>query len=704
MWISQAVNPEDTVESLFILESPEIATVLAIVTPGGSTLRERKSIRAFDLTNGTLLWTAPACHLGSLNFSDDDLSMSPLVAARSCDNVSILLHSKTGADITAAFFKSIDFEQEVEWSSADEGVGQLTRVAELSWGNFGPAARRNGKDVQLISRPNAELAVRAVGGWEDLVTRHEGAAHTVAGTFISSQRKLGGAPDILVTLSEYGTLFGFDVRGGVQRWVHEVDLNDDSLNKRNCSLVAGHVYHVSVVCVNELADGSFHTAVAVVDAATGGGLMGVHVHPFRAAHAFVHARCCSPHDTCVHLVDASGSERVVSTCDDAYVATRTGAPDSPVYVSARTGGESVTGLRGGRVAWRFQIPSGSRVERIALARRAHPAARRARRRPVRVTADRNLLYKFTDPSALLVLAAPKDSDDESLLAVVLDAVSGVVLKAVSHVNATAPFSAVRGDNWFVYSYWNSYLLQQELHVIDMYEPSTNSSFIMEKARAFIADIVAPAFHIAGIELPIALRDLKLSDEGVCTGMDAKSSQCPAGGDRLQQIPPNPVLLHMSFVLSHQVLELDVSDTEGGVTERSVLFALASGQVVSLSRLGLDARRPMSGGMDPTESLAQYYPYISFLASHSAGEFVTRDQYLSGVVGLAVAPAPKQESLCHVAAFGVDIFYNKIAPAGRFDSLPDDFRFGAVIASIAILCIAALYSELVLETKELSEAW
>ncbi len=149
----------------------------------------------------------------------------------------------------------------------------------------------------------------------------------------------------------------------------------------------------------------------------------------------------------------------------------------------------------------------------------------------------------------------------------------------------------------------------------------------------------------------------------------------------------------------------MSETEGGVTERSILFTLSTGQIVSLSRLVVDARRPLDASdVGSEEGLSQYYPYISLLATQGAGQYISGEEYLTGIEGVAVAPVPKQESSSHIAAFGTDLLYTKYAPAGNFDTLPYDFRFSIVIASVLAICLAAYYSEHALEAKELQAAW
>lgn len=60
--------------------------------------------------------------------------------------------------------------------------------------------------------------------------------------------------------------------------------------------------------------------------------------------------------------------------------------------------------------------------------------------------------------------------------------------------------------------------------------------------------------------------------------------------------------------------------------------------------------------------------------------------LSQVLGLRrvnVEPS-RLESTCLVLARGVDLYYTRLAPAKKYDSLDDDFSYGLLVAAIMAL--------------------
>ncbi|CAN6805777.1 unnamed protein product [Brassica oleracea] len=71
--------------------------------------------------------------------------------------------------------------------------------------------------------------------------------------------------------------------------------------------------------------------------------------------------------------------------------------------------------------------------------------------------------------------------------------------------------------------------------------------------------------------------------------------------------------------------------------------------------------------------------------------------------IVTAPA-KLESTTHVFAYGVDLFYTRLAPSKTYDSLTDDFSYALLLITIVAL-VAAIYITWILsKKKELSEKW
>ena len=84
-------------------------------------------------------------------------------------------------------------------------------------------------------------------------------------------------------------------------------------------------------------------------------------------------------------------------------------------------------------------------------------------------------------------------------------------------------------------------------------------------------------------------------------------------------------------------------------------------------------------------------------------YITHSLKVEGLRGIVTAPA-KLESTTHVFAYGVDLFYTRLAPSKTYDSLTDDFSYALLLITIVAL-VAAIYITWALsEKKELSEKW
>lgn len=84
-------------------------------------------------------------------------------------------------------------------------------------------------------------------------------------------------------------------------------------------------------------------------------------------------------------------------------------------------------------------------------------------------------------------------------------------------------------------------------------------------------------------------------------------------------------------------------------------------------------------------------------------YITHSLKVEGLRGIVTAPA-KLESTTHVFAYGVDLFYTRLAPSKTYDSLTDDFRYALLLITIVAL-VAAIYITWILsKKKELSEKW
>jgi ER membrane protein complex subunit 1, C-terminal len=389
------------------------------------------------------------------------------------------------------------------------------------------------------------------------------------------------------------------------------------------------------------------------------------------------------------------------------------------WFSAPRGSGTLAGRDGGVLSWEARLPFGGRVLAVAGARARDAFGYAPRAVAVRVTGERKLLWKFMDPSVALVLSANAEDPAAKFLsgisATLVDTKTGSVLDAVRHPGASEPVAAVRCDNWFVYTFWNADLLEQEVHVVDIYEGLPRPPWIR---RA----LVAYASTLARGLLPAPLAETLFAATSGNSG--ALSQTCAAGGDAGDDVcaapaaargnwPPvslaPPSLIRSSFLMSHAVTSLGVTVSERGETDRGVVFGLASGRVVQLPRMVLDPRRPQQeSAASANEMLAPYRPNLAaWPTTANSRTYAIQGQAVAGLLadgGLLTSPMHGRESTCHFVALGMDIVYSTLAPAGKFDTLSDNFNYAAVVGSVSLLALSVAFTRRAAKRKLLEDQW
>ena len=84
-------------------------------------------------------------------------------------------------------------------------------------------------------------------------------------------------------------------------------------------------------------------------------------------------------------------------------------------------------------------------------------------------------------------------------------------------------------------------------------------------------------------------------------------------------------------------------------------------------------------------------------------YVTHSLQVEGLRGIATMPA-KLESTSLVFAYGVDLFFTRVAPSRNYDSLTEDFSYALLLLTIVVLVAAIFITWVLSEKKELAEKW
>lgn len=94
---------------------------------------------------------------------------------------------------------------------------------------------------------------------------------------------------------------------------------------------------------------------------------------------------------------------------------------------------------------------------------------------------------------------------------------------------------------------------------------------------------------------------------------------------------------------------------------------------------------------------------SFILFESLQSYVTHSIQVEGLRQIITVPA-KLESTSLVFAYGVDLFFTRIAPSRTYDSLTEDFSYALLLLTIVVLITAIFVTWVLSEKKELQEKW
>ncbi|KAL0309632.1 UNVERIFIED_CONTAM: ER membrane protein complex subunit [Sesamum radiatum] len=288
----------------------------------------------------------------------------------------------------------------------------------------------------------------------------------------------------------------------------------------------------------------------------------------------------------------------------------------------------------------------------------------------KVTADQEVMYKYISKNLLfLATVAPKavgpigsvTPDESSLVVYVIDTVTGRILHRMTHHGSQGPIQAVFSENWIVYHYFNLRAHRYEMSVIEIYD----------QARADNKDVLKLVFGTHNLTSPITAYSR-----------------------------PEVFTKSQSYFFAHSVKTMAVTSTAKGITSKQVLLGTIGDQVLALDKRFLDPRRTVNPTQAEKEEgiipLTDSLPIIP-------QSYVTHALKVEGLRGIATIPA-KLESTTLVFAYGVDLFFTRLAPSRTYDSLTEDFSYALLLLTIVALLVAIFVTWVWSEKKELQEKW
>ncbi|PIC49688.1 hypothetical protein B9Z55_008215 [Caenorhabditis nigoni] len=268
----------------------------------------------------------------------------------------------------------------------------------------------------------------------------------------------------------------------------------------------------------------------------------------------------------------------------------------------------------------------------------------------RVLVTREVQYKYVNPN--LAAVASINKANQHLTITLVDIVTGQVVHSAAIGKSAKPIHLVHSENWIAYTYWSEKGRRTELGIIELYEGSEENH----------------------------------------TQQDTFDSKI------VQKLPP--VVAQQSYIYAQGVDAMSVSETEQGLTTRSILLAHPSGNIHEVSRRLLDANRPMELTQAMREEMMiGYMPEIAVATE----EMINYNQTVHRVRGIKTSPSGL-ESTSLVLAYGTDLFFTRLVPSGTFDILKDDFDHVLISLVLTGLVVGSYVTKRLARSNALASQW
>ena len=327
------------------------------------------------------------------------------------------------------------------------------------------------------------------------------------------------------------------------------------------------------------------------------------------------------------------------------------------------GNQLTLGLDGrltGDLLWTFSSPLST--EEIVYVTSTRTSERT--QTPARVLGDRSLLHKYLNRNAIFVAALSRQGG--YLSAYVLDTVTGQVIHRVVRNNAANPVMAVFSENWLTYSFWNTAACRTEVSVVELFLEDRDTDAL--KFENVMRRFLKPGGY----------------SPTLFSSYDGKL--------------PKP--LSQSYFFSQGVNSLAYTESEYSITSKQVLIGTDSGQVYTLDRKYVDARRPAKPGkMDREEGLLPYSEILPFLPQNVLND----RRRISGLRGIVSFPT-RLESTSLVFAHGLDLFFTRTSPSQSFDVLGEKFNRPLLILTVLSLTVATFLARNFSVQRDLARKW
>ncbi|KAF9516661.1 hypothetical protein BS47DRAFT_1340546 [Hydnum rufescens UP504] len=297
--------------------------------------------------------------------------------------------------------------------------------------------------------------------------------------------------------------------------------------------------------------------------------------------------------------------------------------------------------------WSFAPPPSESVQYVVKPPR-DPAASFGK-----ALADRSTLYKYLNPHVICVVTKNTDRSHGSVY--LIDSVTGATLYQAT-VSSSRGLQATLIENWLVYTYFSdeTNAKGQRIVSVELYEGSTrNEKTSSPDSSSFVYDNV--------------------------------------------RVTP----YQQSFLFPHSVNAVGMTTTKYGISAKDFIVANDKSQIQTFSRRLLDPRRHKNkpSAADAEELLTPYDPVVGDDPRH----VLSHSSEVAGIRHIITSPA-LLESTSLVFAYGLDLFFTRVAPSGTFDVLSVTFNKLQLVLTVLGLAVAILVTRPIVQRQQLRQRW
>merc|ERR1719498_1817732 len=159
--------------------------------------------------------------------------------------------------------------------------------------------------------------------------------------------------------------------------------------------------------------------------------------------------------------------------------------------------------------------------------------------------------------------------------------------------------------------------------------------------------------------------------------------------------------------------MGVTATHKGITPRSVIMALTTDHLYSVSKDMLNPRRPYmtNGVLDKERSVPPQFaptkeepvpPYAPIIPLRPT-DVLTYYNPMGKVTGIASSPTTL-ESTSLVFSYGLDLFFTPVQAAKAYDVLSPGFNYTLLYASICVVAGSLMVTSLWSSRRTLQDRW